>query len=96
VPHSWPRTSVAKDTVYVQEIGAKGAFIAGLVAMGKAGNFASAAKDHVRIRDVFEAHKERRARYDELFEQFLAIRESTLPIWKRLAEVLGRSAAAAA
>jgi xylulokinase len=69
-----------------QEIGAKGAFIAGLVAVGEEPDFSSAAKDYVRIRDVFEPHKEWHARYDELFEQFLAIRESTLPIWKRMAD----------
>jgi erythritol kinase len=69
-----------------QEIGAKGAFIAGLVAVGEEADFSSAAKDYVRIRDAFEPHKEWHARYDELFEQFLAIRESTLPIWKRMAD----------
>jgi erythritol kinase (D-erythritol 1-phosphate-forming) len=74
-----------------QEIGAKGAFIAGLVAVGKEADYASAARDYVQIRDVFEPHKERHARYDELFEQFLAIRESTLPIWKRMADDRARS-----
>jgi len=69
-----------------QEVGAKGAFIAGLVAVGLEADFPSAAKDFVRIRDVFEPAQERHARYDELFEQFLAIRESTLPIWKRMAD----------
>ncbi len=73
-----------------QEIGAKGAFIAGLVAVGSEPDFASAAKDYVRIRDVFEPQKDRHARYNELFEQFLAVRESTLPIWKRMADDRGR------
>jgi erythritol kinase len=68
-----------------REVGAKGAFIVGLVAVGQAADFPSAAKDYVRVRDGFEPHKERHARYDELFEQFLAIRESTLPIWRRMA-----------
>jgi erythritol kinase (D-erythritol 1-phosphate-forming) len=75
-----------------QEVGAKGAFIAGLVAVGREADFPSAAKDYVRIRDVFEPDKARHARYDELFEQFLAIRESTLPIWKRMADDRARSA----
>jgi erythritol kinase (D-erythritol 1-phosphate-forming) len=75
-----------------QEVGAKGAFIAGLVAVGREADFPSAAKDYVRIRDVFEPDKGRHARYDELFEQFLAIRESTLPIWKRMADDRSRSA----
>ncbi len=69
-----------------QEVGAKGAFIAGLVAVGIEADFPSAVKDFVRIRDLFEPNKERTARYDGLFEQFLAIRESTLPIWKRMAD----------
>ena len=69
-----------------QEVGAKGAFIAGLVAVGKEADFSSAAKDFVRIRDVFEPDQDRHARYDELFEQFLAIRESILPVWKRMAD----------
>jgi erythritol kinase (D-erythritol 1-phosphate-forming) len=75
-----------------QEVGAKGAFIAGLVAVGRAADFPSAAKDYVRIRDAFEPDKTTHARYDELFEQFLAIRESTLPIWKRMADDRARSA----
>ena len=79
-----------------QEVGAKGAFIAGLVAVGQEADFPSAAKDYVRIRDVFEPHKERHTRYDELFEQFLGIRESTLPIWKRMADDRARSGPAAA
>ena len=76
-----------------QEVGAKGAFIAGLVAVGQEADFPSAAKDYVQIRDVFEPHKERHARYDELFQQFLAIRESTLPIWERMANDRARSGA---
>ena len=79
-----------------QEVGAKGAFIAGLVAVGLEADFPSAAKDFVRIRDVFEPAQERHARYDELFEQFLAIRESTLPIWKRMADDRARLDPAAA
>jgi erythritol kinase len=74
-----------------QEVGAKGAFIAGLVAVGKEADFVSAARDYVQIRDVFEPHKERHARYNELFEQFLAIRQSTLPIWKRMADDRART-----
>jgi xylulokinase len=78
-----------------QEVGAKGAFIAGLVAVGEEADFATAAKKYVQIRDGFEPHKELHARYDELFEQFLAIRESTLPIWKRMADDRARSRLAA-
>jgi erythritol kinase (D-erythritol 1-phosphate-forming) len=77
-----------------QEVGAKGAFIAGLVAVGQEADFPSAATDYVRIRDTFEPHKERHALYEELFEQFLAIRENTLPIWKRMADDRARSSPA--
>ena len=79
-----------------QEIGAKGAFIAGLVAVGREADFPCAARDYVRIRDMFEPDKERHAHYDELFGQFLAIRESTLPIWKRMADDRARLSSAAA
>jgi erythritol kinase (D-erythritol 1-phosphate-forming) len=68
-----------------QEVGAKGAFIVGLVAVGQEADFSSAAKKYVGIRDAFEPHRERHALYNKLFEQFLAIRESTLPIWRRMA-----------
>jgi erythritol kinase len=79
-----------------QEVGAKGAFIAGLVAVGKEADFSSATKDYLQIRDMFEPHKESHARYDELFEQFLAIRENTLPIWKQMADGGARLSPAAA
>jgi xylulokinase len=74
-----------------QEVGAKGALIVGLVALGQEPNIAQAARNCVRIRDTFEPDAERHARYDELFEQFLAVREKTLPIWKRMAEERTRS-----
>ena len=69
-----------------QVVGAKGAFIVGLVAAGQEADFSSAAKKYVGVRDSFEPHRGRHALYNKLFEQFLAIRKSTLPIWKRLAD----------
>jgi xylulokinase len=69
-----------------QEVGAKGAFIAGLVAVGKEVDYTSAAKHFVQIRDMFEPDKKRHAKYDELFEQFLAVRQGAVPIWKRMAD----------
>jgi erythritol kinase (D-erythritol 1-phosphate-forming) len=68
-----------------QEVGTKGAFIVGLVALGIEPDFASATKRYVHVRDVFEPNGERHTRYDELFGQFLAVREAALPIWKRMA-----------
>jgi len=64
--------------------------------VGQEADFPSAASDYVRIRDVFEPHKDRHGRYDELFEQFLQIREATLPIWKRMADDRARSGPTAA
>lgn len=69
-----------------QEIGAKGAFIVGMVAVGQEADLPAAARKYVRARDGFEPRQELHARYNELFEQFLAIRESTLPIWQRMAD----------
>jgi xylulokinase len=67
-----------------QEVGTKGAFIVGLVAVGIEPDFAGATKRYVHVRDVFEPNDERHIRYDELFGQFLAVRDATLPIWKRM------------
>jgi erythritol kinase (D-erythritol 1-phosphate-forming) len=74
-----------------QEVGAKGALIVGLVALGQKPDVGQAARNCVRIRDRFEPHAERHARYDELFEDFIAIREKTLPIWRRMGEQRARS-----
>jgi erythritol kinase (D-erythritol 1-phosphate-forming) len=79
-----------------QEVGAKGAFIVGLVAVGDAADYSNAAKNFVRVRDEFEPDGKRHTRYDELFDQFLAIRERSLPIWDRMAEDRARSGAAVA
>lgn len=68
------------------EVGAKGAFIVGLVALGKKSDYASAARECVKIRDTFEPSKERRIFYDAMFEEFLAIRDRTIPIWDRMAD----------
>ena len=67
------------------EVGAKGAFIAGLVALGKKSDYASAVKESVEIRDMFEPHQERHSYYEAMFEQFGTVRDSTLPIWERMA-----------
>ncbi|MBV8223871.1 MAG: carbohydrate kinase, partial [Verrucomicrobia bacterium] len=64
-----------------QEVGAKGALIVGLVAVGQEPNFGDAARRLVQVRDEFEPDADRHSRYDELFEQFIGVRESTLPIW---------------
>jgi erythritol kinase len=73
-----------------QEVGAKGALIVGLVAVGQEPNFGDAARKLVQVRDEFEPDADRHSRYDELFEQFIAVRESALPIWKRMAGLRGQ------
>jgi len=77
-----------------EEVGAKGALIIGLVALGQEPDIGQAANNCVQVRDRFEPHAERRARYDELFEEFVSIRGSTLPIWKRMADSRARTRSA--
>ena len=67
------------------EVGAKGAMIVGLVATGVEKGFATATRDHLAIRDTFEPDAGRHARYREWFEHFLSVRESSVPIWQRMA-----------
>ena len=72
------------------EVGAKGALIVGLVAVGQEPNFGEAARKLVQVGDEFEPDVDRHSCYDELFEQFIAVRENALPIWKRMADLRGR------
>ena len=73
-------------------MGAKGALIVGLVAVGQEPNIAEAAGKLIQIRDEFQPDTVQHASYDEIFEQFIAVRNSTLPIWKRMAEFSDRAA----
>jgi xylulokinase len=67
------------------EIGAKGAFITALVAAGDQPTPQAAVDRHVFTRDVFEPDPARSALYDELYGDFLAIREGVRDGWERLA-----------
>ncbi|MGN9839263.1 FGGY family carbohydrate kinase [Nonomuraea sp. H19] len=67
------------------EIGAKGAFVAALVASGAEPSVPAAVKRYVVPRDVFEPDEERAALYDELYGDFLAIRDGIMNDWGRLA-----------
>ncbi|MFC5828397.1 FGGY family carbohydrate kinase [Nonomuraea insulae] len=67
------------------EIGAKGAFVAALVASGAEPSVPAAVKRYVLPRDVFEPDEKRSALYDELYGDFLAIREGITNDWGRLA-----------
>lgn len=66
------------------EVGARGAFIAALIATGAERDYACAGS-RVTIRDAFEPHPGRSARYRELYEQFLTIRSTVSPAWRTLA-----------
>jgi erythritol kinase len=74
------------------EIGARGAFLVGLHATGAAPSIAEAAARHVRIRDSFLPEPAMGKFYDELFKDFLALRESAEQSWGRLAAMRQRSA----
>ncbi|GGO93999.1 FGGY-family carbohydrate kinase [Wenjunlia tyrosinilytica] len=67
------------------EVGAKGAFLCGLVATGAEPDVASAAERYVRVRSASEPDRELSAFYDALYEDFLNIREVSSPGWQRLA-----------
>ena len=69
------------------EVGAKGAFVVGLVATGSQADHATAAERFARRRDTFEPDADRHACYEELYEEFLELRELAAPQWRRLAAV---------
>ncbi|MGY2744221.1 FGGY family carbohydrate kinase [Pseudarthrobacter sp. O4] len=73
------------------EVGAKGAFLIGLVATGRAGSVQEAAPKYIRIRDTFTPEPSRAAFYSELYEDFLALRHVTRQAWPRLAMMRQRS-----
>jgi erythritol kinase (D-erythritol 1-phosphate-forming) len=67
------------------ELGAKGAFVTALVASGAEPSARAAVERHVCPRDVFEPDDKRSALYDELYGDFLAIRDGAREQWERLA-----------
>lgn len=72
------------------EIGAKGAFVTALVANKDEETVESAVQRHVLIRDTFEPDAQRSGMYDELYADFMAIRESVMGDWGRLADSRAR------
>lgn len=77
-----PVTRVADD-----EVGARGAYLCGLVATGATRDHALAVAEHVRARDVFEPDPEHHRRHDDIFGRFAAVREDAMRSWPRLAEL---------
>jgi xylulokinase len=69
------------------EVGARGAFLVGLVATGAAANVRDAADDHVRLRGTVHP---RPGRYGEAYQDFLALRETGSRSWPLLAEMRSR------
>jgi xylulokinase len=64
-----------------REVGAKGAFLVGLVATGAASDLGDSALRYVRMRRTFTPEVDRTARYRQLFERFRAHREIAAQAW---------------
>ncbi|MGW4794593.1 FGGY family carbohydrate kinase [Nonomuraea sp. NPDC004297] len=73
------------------EVGARGAYLVGLVATGAATSVEAAAAEHVRLRPAVEPDPARRTRYDRLFEDFRTLRGDTARTWPLLSELRGRA-----
>jgi sugar (pentulose or hexulose) kinase len=72
------------------EAGAKGAFLVGLVATGKAERVEEITSRYVRARDTFEPDAERSRLYGDLYADFISLRETTASQWPRLGAMRGR------
>lgn len=75
-----------------RQVGARGAFLTGLVATGAAPDLAAAAAAHVRTRDEFAPDPVRHRAYDARFEDFRAVRDDAARSWPRLARARGPAA----
>jgi len=73
------------------ESGARGAYLAGLVATKAVSDVGEAARRHVRVRDTFEPDAGRRVHYDQLYDDFVALRAVEATQWPRLAAMRGRT-----
>ncbi len=67
------------------EIGAKGAFLTALVALGEERSMADAVATYVHARDTFEPDPKLTGRYDDLYEAFQATGATIASEWPRLA-----------
>jgi erythritol kinase (D-erythritol 1-phosphate-forming) len=73
------------------EVGARGVFCYALVATGAAASHAEAATAYVRVRDEIAPDARRHDAYDELFADFLAVRDDLSDSWPRLASARSRA-----
>jgi erythritol kinase len=67
------------------ELGAKGAFLTGLVATGKEDDFEHAVTRFVRLRDQFEPQADRADAYAERYRLFLDLRDVCAAAWQKMA-----------
>ncbi len=74
------------------EIGAKGAFLTAVTTV-TGEDMTDAVERTVTLRDRFEPDPVRRAAYDELFGDFLSLREGLSAQWRRLTAIRSRPAA---
>jgi xylulokinase len=72
------------------EVGARGAFLVGLVATGAFDDLEAAAREHVRLSDPLEPDPAGSAMYAGLFDDFLALREVSAVSWPLLARTRER------
>ncbi|HEU5025160.1 MAG TPA: FGGY-family carbohydrate kinase [Spirillospora sp.] len=72
------------------EAGARGAFIVGLLATGRAKDAREAAGRYVRPGEVYEPDPGRAAHYAQTYQDFLDIRRATAPAWPTLAAMRER------
>jgi erythritol kinase len=73
------------------EVGAKGAFLVGLVATGGAARVEDVSSWYVRIRDTFTPDPQKAAIYSELYEDFQVLRATVSQTWPRLATMRVRN-----
>jgi xylulokinase len=72
------------------EIGAKGAFLTALVALGEEHRMADAVASYVHARDTFEPDPVNTRTYDELYQGFLATGRTLASEWPALARLRAR------
>lgn len=72
------------------EIGARGAHLTALVATGAEPDLATAADNHVRLRDAFEPDRELAERYRELYVDYRELRDGAAIGWPRIAAARDR------
>ena len=66
------------------EAGAKGAFLVGLIATGKAADVDELASRYVKVRDTFEPDPARSRLYADVYADFVSLRDTTAVAWPRL------------